>query len=62
MTAAKKEMIQKTALDLVTVLNIMHYAEASTDNDWDIAAGRGNFWQHLACGPEAKQPAVKRHL
>ena len=39
MTAAKKEMIQKTALDLVTVLNIMHYAEANTDNDWDIAAG-----------------------
>ena len=33
-------MIQKTALDLVTVLNIMHYAEADTnDNDWDIAAG-----------------------
>ena len=24
---AKAEMIQKTALDLVTVLNIMHYAE-----------------------------------
>ena len=32
-------MIQKTALDLVTVLNIMHHAEANTDNDWDIAAG-----------------------
>lgn len=39
MTAAKAEMIQKTALDLVTVLNIMHHAEANTDNDWDIAAG-----------------------
>mgnify|MGYP004245535561 CR=1 FL=1 len=36
---AKAEMIQKTALDLVTVLNIMHYAEENTDNDWDIAAG-----------------------
>ena len=38
MTAAKKEMIEKTAKDMVGVLAIISAAEAGGNDNWDKAA------------------------